>query len=198
MIEDELIKLARVYCERYHNGQTRRGGLPYATHPIAVAEILERYGYTDRITQCMALLHDVVEDTSIIKTEIYQTFGSEIATGVFILSRNTLNPLSIDLINRIIPAASQLSEESFYKLRLSTARKTTQRVKIADMIHNTTDLVNLRPTGVKRKINDARSFYLPMGEIIAPIMVKELIKNIEAYEELMKEKATTKELDSNK
>ena len=76
---------------------------------------------------------------------------------------------------------STFSEEQLYKARLSFARRKAKRVKIADIIHNTQDLVSLKPEGIERKIRDSEDFYIPMGKKIAPLMVKELEKNIEDY-----------------
>lgn len=176
-----LIALAREYSKHFHNGQFRKGSnLPYHTHPLVVAKILDRYGYSDYVTQCIALLHDVVEDTEVITGEIKERFGYEIANGVFILSKNTIKEPAIDLIQRVSGKTGSTSEQ-LYKIRLSFARETVQRVKIADMIHNTQDLVSLKPEGIERKIADAENFYLPMGRIVAPLMVRELEENIENY-----------------
>ena len=46
----------------HHEGQLRRSGEPYITHPLAVAGIVARYGMDD-VTIAAALLHDAVEDT---------------------------------------------------------------------------------------------------------------------------------------
>ena len=53
-----------------------------------------------------------------------------------------------------------------------------KRVKIADMIHNTQDLVSLKPEGIGRKINDAEHFYITMGRKVAPLMIKKLEHNL--------------------
>ena len=92
MSDRKLVKLAKDYCYNYHEGQLRKGTkLPYHTHPIAVAEILDEFGYTDATTKCIALLHDVIEDSPVITGEIKEKFGYEIANGVYILSKNTIN-----------------------------------------------------------------------------------------------------------
>jgi hypothetical protein len=49
------------------------------------------------------------------------------------------------------------------------------------MIHNTQDLENLSEHGRQKKIIDANEFYIPMGRIVAPLMVKELEQNIKHY-----------------
>lgn len=63
-------------CEK-HAGQTRKSGEPYITHPVAVAQILAGLEM-DVPTLCAALLHDVVEDTSVTPEEMVERFGAEI------------------------------------------------------------------------------------------------------------------------
>jgi GTP diphosphokinase / guanosine-3',5'-bis(diphosphate) 3'-diphosphatase len=178
-----LNQLAKDYCKYFHNGQFRKGSnQPYHTHPIAVARILEKYGHADETTQCMALLHDVVEDTQVIMGQVKERFGYEIANGVFVLSKNTLGEKTTILYNEAFSFdLDQVSKDDLYKLRLGFARNKVKRVKIADVIHNTQDLINLKPQGIEKKLNDARNFYIPMGKIIAPLMVQELEANLENY-----------------
>ena len=182
-IDLELVKLAEKYCNHYHKGQFRKGSnQPFSSHPIAVARILREFGYRDIITQCIALLHDIVEDTSIITGEIKEAFGYEISNGVYLLSKNTIDKETKKLANRVISIDDcHLSQEDLYKIRLIYARDKIKRVKIADMIHNTRDLASLNSKGIERKIIDSKNFYIPMGKKVAPIMVNELIKNIENY-----------------
>lgn len=183
---EQLIKLAQDYCKHYHNGQFRKGSnLPYHTHPLAVANILDRYGYSDYVTQCIALLHDVVEDTEVITGEIKERFGFEISNGVFVLSKNTIYADIVKYIGQaLFFDGSADPKDQLYKLRLSFARRKVQRVKIADMVHNTQDLVSLEPEGIERKINDAEKFYIPLGRKVAPLMINELELNLENYKAL--------------
>lgn len=179
-----LIKLAEEYCTHYHQGQFRKGNnLPYDTHPFEVREILRRHGYRDEVYECVCLLHDVVEDTSVITGEIKETFGYEITNGVYILSKNTIRE---DIRNDVFRALSinpeHYSMDQLYKLRLAFARERWKRIKIGDMIHNTQDLSQLKPEGRERKINDANDFYIPMGQEVCEIMVKRLEENISNFE----------------
>ena len=52
-----------------HHGQVDKSGVPYIFHPYHLAEQM-----TDEITTCVALLHDVVEDTDITFEELAQEF----------------------------------------------------------------------------------------------------------------------------
>lgn len=173
----DKIDLARKYCLQYHKGQTRKfSDAPYSSHPYAVVEILDKYGYNDEVIQCIAYLHDAVEDTPLQMDEIMDVFGFEIANGVYIMSKNK---------GKITEGKKLTLDE--YKMRLTFSRKKVQKVKIADMIHNTRDIEKLDIAMREKKIKDATRFYIPLGKKICPIMVNELIENIEKY---------TKSLDS--
>ena len=72
-----------------HEGQFRRSGEPYVTHPIAVAQIVAEIG-VDATTIAAALLHDTVEDTATRLTDISSTFSpavAQIVDGVTKLDR---------------------------------------------------------------------------------------------------------------
>jgi len=153
MDQRSIVDLAKEYCKWYHRGQFRkRNHESYYKHPFGVAEILDKYGYSDVVTQCIALLHDVVEDSEMRVREIGEKFGYEISNGLYILSRNTIGHRTKELLdNSISQSVEEFSDEELYKMRISFARRKVKRVKIADMIHNTKDLDSLTEEGVKRK-----------------------------------------------
>lgn len=172
-MSSDKIELAKKYCQHYHEGQFRKGSnLPYATHPFAVAETLARYGYDDGVTQCIAYLHDTVEDSQVRMDEIQEVFDYEISNGVYILSKNKGKM-----------ADGKKLTATDYIQRLFWARNKIRRVKIADMIDNTKDLETLSPEGRTKKIKAAQEVYIPWGKDIAPIMVKELIFHIKTFTE---------------
>ncbi len=181
---DPFILKAERFCEEKHAGQTRKNGSgPYSSHPKGVTSILGNHGHSDRNHQCIALLHDVVEDTEVITKEIKRDFGYEIANGVYILSRNTITPEIMHLLPKtsldsLQGLDGQELHKELYKLRILFARKTIQRVKIADMIHNTSDLQYLPSESIERKIRDAE-FYLPLGN--SPGLSAALKENIDWY-----------------
>jgi (p)ppGpp synthase/HD superfamily hydrolase len=191
MASKDLIKLAEAYCTHFHEPQKRKGGNqePYETHPFAVRDILVRYGYDDPETQAMALLHDTIEDTELgqRKSEIEKIFGTVVFGGVYILSNNTvgkhaesLSPLFEDLGLQFMDENGILTPQAF-KLRILFSRDTIKRVKIADTIHNTSSLPDLSISGIERKLQDADQFYIPLGKVVAPVMVGELITNVTTY-----------------
>lgn len=183
MDQESIVNLAKEYCKWHHRGQFRkRNHEAYYNHPFQVAEILEKYGYSDTVTQCIALLHDIVEDSEMKVKEIGEKFGYEIANGLYILSRNTIGHRTKELLDSSMKEEiDNFSDEELYKMRISFARRKVKRVKIADMIHNTKDLNSLTEEGAKRKVKDAQEFYIPLGKKVAPEMVKELERNVENY-----------------
>src|SRR5665811_791454 len=67
----DISAIQRAYdiAERMHEGQKRKSGDPYITHPLAVATILAELGMTVP-TLCAALLHETVEDTAYTLEEL--------------------------------------------------------------------------------------------------------------------------------
>jgi len=89
-----------------HEDQKRDTGEPYITHPLAVANILAGYRL-DVSSIITALLHDVIEDTSVTLASVQKRFGAEVAglvDGVTKLTR-------LDC-NRTVPSRRRISANS--------------------------------------------------------------------------------------
>lgn len=171
MVTQNHVELAKMYCRHYHKGQFRKGNnLTYSVHPHTVAGILKKYGYDDPVTQCIAYLHDTMEDSPLRTNEIQEIFGYEVSNAIFILSRNK-GKMNDD---------SKIPPEDYLR-RLSWARNKIKRVKIADMIDNTRDLENLSEAKGEIKIQECESYYIPWGKEMAPMMIKELVNNIQNF-----------------
>jgi (p)ppGpp synthase/HD superfamily hydrolase len=83
-----LVKRAYFYAEQAHDGQKRRSGEAYITHPLAVADILAGM-HMDHQSLMAAMLHDVIEDTGISKKAIAGQFGDSVADLVDGVSKLT-------------------------------------------------------------------------------------------------------------
>ena len=80
----ELIREALETARQAHAGQTRRGsadGVPYISHPLAVAEHLAEHHFTEDVLAA-ALLHDVVEKSDTEVGEVREQFGELVASLV--------------------------------------------------------------------------------------------------------------------
>ena len=77
----QFIKRAYNFSKKAHEGQYRRSGVLYISHPLAVANILADLNL-DFATLATGLLHDTVEDTSVTLDDISKDFGKDIANLV--------------------------------------------------------------------------------------------------------------------
>ena len=78
--DEDLTVLERAFqvADAHHEGQKRKSGDPYITHPVAVTTILAELGMTGA-TLVAGLLHDTVEDTPYTLDELREEFGEEVA-----------------------------------------------------------------------------------------------------------------------
>lgn len=74
------------FAAKKHEGQYRIGGEPYITHPVAVAEIVKRWGF-DTEYQITALFHDLLEDTDAKKSEILALSDEKVLEAVLLLTK---------------------------------------------------------------------------------------------------------------
>ena len=81
MIYKSLTNKAMKLAYAAHHGQVDKGGIPYIFHPYHLAEQM-----TDEISTCVALLHDVVEDTDITFEELEQEFPREVIDALRLLT----------------------------------------------------------------------------------------------------------------
>lgn len=95
-----------------HHGQTDINGVPYIFHPFHVAEQM-----TDEITACVALLHDVVEDTAVTIEQLEKEFPNEVTTAVRLLTYDK-------------------STDYFSYIRKIRENPVAKAVKLADLNHN--------------------------------------------------------------
>ncbi|MEX0959641.1 MAG: bifunctional (p)ppGpp synthetase/guanosine-3',5'-bis(diphosphate) 3'-pyrophosphohydrolase [Burkholderiales bacterium] len=142
------------FSETAHHGQYRKTGDPYISHPVAVAHILLQW-HLDGQALTAALLHDVMEDTSVTKLEISEKFGkmvAELVDGVSKLDR--------------IEFESQEHEqaENFRKMLLAMARDVRViLIKLADRLHNMRTLDAMQPKKRARIARETLEIYGPIA-----------------------------------
>ena len=112
MIYTHLTNEAMKIAYAAHHGQVDKGGIPYIFHPYHLAEQM-----TDEHTTCVALLHDVVEDTDIPLEELAKTFPKEVIDAIALMTHDDDTPY-LDYVAKI-------KENSI-----------ARAVKLADLIHN--------------------------------------------------------------
>ena len=148
------VRRAYYYAEQAHDGQFRRSGEPYVTHPLAVAGILSEM-HMDHQSLMAALLHDVIEDTGITKTAIKSQFGNTVADLVDGVSK--LNKITFS-------SRAEAQAENFQKMAMAMAKDLRViMVKIADRLHNMRTLEVLTPEKRRRISRETLDIYAPIA-----------------------------------
>lgn len=151
-----LVKIALELIKWYHGPVKRHTKEPFYLHPMAVAQIVLDYN-TDTATILGALLHDTVEDTTILVQHLESVFGKETAEVV-------------DVVTHL-----QSIEGSIYKVKLSAAenirmleRTGNNRglyVKLADRMHNVRTIGGHSKLEKRQLIaQETLDFFVPLAE----------------------------------
>ena len=82
----KTLKRALAFATKKHKGQLRIGGAPYISHPIAVTDIVARWGY-GLPYQITALFHDLLEDTNATEQQIRRLGGKQVLQAVRLLTK---------------------------------------------------------------------------------------------------------------
>jgi GTP pyrophosphokinase len=150
----DLVSRAFEFSESAHRGQFRKSGEPYITHPLAVASILSQWRL-DAQGLAAALLHDVMEDTSVTKNELEKSFGKPVADMVDGVSK-------LDQIE--FTSKEEVQAESFRKMLLAMARDVRViLIKLADRLHNMRTLDVMAPVHRKRIAKETLDIYAPIA-----------------------------------
>src|SRR5271157_294978 len=137
-----------------HEGQFRRSGEPYITHPVAVATIVAELGL-DGQTVAAALLHDAVEDTGTTVEMLEEDFGPEVAQivdGVTKLDRLQFN--------------SKEAQQAATIRKMLLAMASDWRVlliKLADRLHNMRTLAVMPEWKQRRTAQETFDVYAPLA-----------------------------------
>jgi GTP pyrophosphokinase len=135
-----------------HDGQLRKSGEAYITHPVAVAEILAHLGLNPA-TIIAALLHDTVEDTQYSLTQLRLDFGDEIADlvdGVTKLDKLTYGPTAeAETVRKMVIAMSR-------DIRVLV-------IKLADRLHNARTWKFVSQESAARKARETLDIYAPLA-----------------------------------
>jgi GTP pyrophosphokinase len=150
----DQVKRAYYYAEQAHDGQMRRSGEAYITHPLAVADILSGM-HMDHQSLMAAMLHDVIEDTGIAKKSIAKQFGDTVAELVDGVSKLT----QIEFESQ-----AEKQAENFQKMALAMADDLRViLVKLADRLHNMRTLGAMPPHKKRRIAKETLEIYAPIA-----------------------------------
>lgn len=108
-----------------HAGMMRDEGTPFITHPVEVCRILwDEFACRDADLLCAALLHDVLEDTTVGEDELRATFGEHVTALVVAVTKVQ------------VPTEERSTRDAAYVRSLLVASADVRLLKMADRIHN--------------------------------------------------------------
>lgn len=151
----ESIRRAYHFAEQCHEGQTRRSGERYITHPLAVAHVLAMM-HMDYECIMAGLLHDVIEDTEMSKRDVIAEFGEPVAELVEGVTK---------LAQAAFETRQHAQAENLRKMLLAMSRDIRVIiVKLADRLHNMRTLGHLRPEKRRRIAHETLEIYAPIAQ----------------------------------
>jgi GTP diphosphokinase / guanosine-3',5'-bis(diphosphate) 3'-diphosphatase len=149
-----LILRAYETAERAHEGQVRRSGEAYISHPVAVATVLAGLGMDD-VTLAAALLHDAVEDTAVSLPELEASFGPTVAQIVD----------GVTKLERVSFDTRQAAQAATMRKMLVAMAKDPRvlLIKLGDRLHNMRTVAAMPEANQKRTAQETLDIYAPLA-----------------------------------
>ncbi|QKJ25257.1 bifunctional (p)ppGpp synthetase/guanosine-3',5'-bis(diphosphate) 3'-pyrophosphohydrolase [Aquiluna borgnonia] len=177
----QVIERAYKTAEHYHEGQKRKSGEDYITHPLAVARILADLA-SGPATIAAALLHDTVEDTEYSIDKLRSDFGEEVA-------------LLVDGVTKLdkVKFGDSAQAETMRKMVVAMSKDVRVLViKLADRLHNARTWGFVNPESAKRKAQETLEIYAPLAHRLGISTIKVELEDIsfavlypKVYEEIV-------------
>ncbi len=191
----DKLREAFAFANAMHEGQVRKSGEPYMTHPLEVMDIIADLRL-DVSSLVAGLLPDTVEDTDTTVEDLRDLFGEDVSflvDGVTKLSKfsfNTREEAQAENIRKMIIAMSR-------DLRVIL-------VKLADRLHNMRTLKYMSPEGQERISQETMEIYAPLAHRLGISWVKTELEDLsfrylhaDAYYEIAEKVASKKRQREN-
>ena len=162
-----LVQRAYDSAAAAHEGQVRRSGEPYITHPVAVAQILADLGLGPK-TIAAALLHDTVEDTEYTLDAIRADFGDEIA-------------MLVDGVTKLdkLKYGDSAQAETVRKMVVAMSKDIRVLViKLADRLHNARTWGFVPEESARRKATETLEIYAPLAHRLGIQAIKTELEDL--------------------
>ncbi len=166
--DQAYINRAFQYAYNGHNGQNRKSGEPYITHPLHVALYLCELNF-DKETIAAALLHDLIEDTDITYEDLKKEFGEEVAEivdGVTKLDKikySSNEEAKADAIRKMVIAMSK-------DIRVLI-------LKLADRLHNIQTIEYHQDWKQEKIANETLYVYAPLAHRLGFQSIKHVLED---------------------
>lgn len=170
----EKLKRGVETCLKFHEGQFRKSGEPYAVHPILVGIFVAFMGGDDDMI-IAALLHDVVEDTECDVESIIADFGEEIGK----LVQGLTKIVSIRVNSDKQETKLSTSALTFRRMLMTSIEDVRILViKLCDRLHNMLTLESLREDKRKRISEETLMVYAPIAHRLGISSIKNLLEDL--------------------
>ena len=165
----ERIRKAFDFAVAAHDGQQRKDGSPYVTHAIAAATIAAQMGLDDDAL-IAALLHDVIEDTSVTHDELAEAFGADVADIVEGVTKLTRVQYS---------TVEETQMENLRKMLLAMAKDIRViLIKLADRLHNMRTMEYQTPAKKLSKSRETMDIYAPIAHRLGMEQLKDELEDL--------------------
>jgi GTP pyrophosphokinase len=162
-VDADRLRAAYEVADKAHEGQQRASGESYIEHPLAVARVLADMEM-DVATIAAAILHDVVEDTSITAEQVSEKFGPEIAQLVDGVTKLTRIPYQ---------TKEDAQVENLRKMFMAMAKDIRVIIiKLADRLHNMRTLASLPAEKQQSIARETIEIYAPIAHRLGIWKVK--------------------------
>ncbi|MDR0381546.1 MAG: bifunctional (p)ppGpp synthetase/guanosine-3',5'-bis(diphosphate) 3'-pyrophosphohydrolase [Oscillospiraceae bacterium] len=187
-VDAARLRAAYEFAARAHEGQLRKDGSPYVTHPVEVAHIVVDLAL-DLDSVIAALLHDTIEDTGFEYADIKSNFGATVANLVDGVTKLTRVPYT---------SKEDQQMENLRKMFLAMARDIRViLIKICDRLHNMRTLEYHNAQKRREKSLETMEIYAPLAHRLGMQKMKWELEDLAlfnldpvGYKEIMSELAT--------
>lgn len=165
----DLLERAYLKAEEVHEGQKRKSGEDYLTHPMAVALILADLGM-DEDTLVAGLLHDAVEDTPYTQEDLKAEFGEDVALLVDGVTK---------LGSLVFENKEERQAENLRKMFLAMSKDIRVLIiKLADRLHNLRTINYMSENQIREKCNETLEIYAPLASRLGIYAMKFELEDI--------------------
>lgn len=160
--DDQIVLLDRAieYASQKHDGQLRKSGEPYVTHPLHVAATIIDWGM-DIDSVIAGVLHDTVEDTDATFEEIETQFGHDIAFLVEGVTKVSQARAGMKDLENYLPA----TKDNLTKLLIAVGQDVRViSIKLADRLHNMQTLQYKSPAKQVKIARETIDVFAPLAD----------------------------------